>query len=352
MLANAAELSMRPLNVLLLSDDRPGHYHLSDGVAAAISRLRPVQVTRLPIQRRGWIPTRTLAQSMIAGMPPSAVLRIGYGVDARTLPAADLIVSAGGETQVPNTAIARLTSATNIFCGSLRRLPPDAFSLVISSYAKHANLPRHIVTLKPSSFDPDKMTVRRASESAAKSPPRLAGALIGGDSGQFRYHEKDWRDLLGFLQASFATHGTRWLVSNSRRSPHGVSIDLAALAQKPGGPIAEFIDVRTAGSGTLARIFEQVEVILCTEDSSTMISEAVCARLPVVGVAPRRHTFDDEERAYRDFMRDNGWSRSLPLAELSPDLFVAELARIKPLQENHLDRLAATLRERLPQLLV
>jgi hypothetical protein len=83
-----------------------------------------------------------------------------------------------------------------------------------------------------------------------------------------------------------------------------------------------------------------------------MISEAVCARLPVVGVAPRRHSFDDEERGYRDFMRDNGWSRSLPLAELTPERFVAELATIKPLRENHLDRLAATLRERLPQLFV
>ena len=49
-----------------------------------------------------------------------------------------------------------------------------------------------------------------------------------------------------------------------------------------------------------------------------MISEAVCAGLPVVGVAPRRHSFDDEERGYRDFMRDNGWSRSLLLAELTP----------------------------------
>ena len=350
MLANAAELpSMPPLNVLLISDDRPGHYHLSDGIVAAISRLRPVHVTRLPVQRRGWIPTRTLAQLMIVGMRPAAVMNFGYGIDAHALPAADLIVSAGGETQVPNAAIARVSGAANIFCGSLRRLPPDAFSLVISSYAKHANLPRHVVTLKPSSFDPDKL---KTIAGGRQIPPRLAGALIGGDSGQFRLQEKDWRELLGFLEASFTAHGTRWLVSNSRRSPHGVSNDLSALAQKPDGPIAEFIDVRTAGPGTLARVFEQVEVILCTEDSSTMISEAVCARLPVVGVAPRHHSFDDEERGYRDFMRDNGWSRSLPLAELSADLFVAELAKISPLQDNHLDLLAATLRERLPQLLV
>lgn len=346
MVANAAEPSMRPLNVLLLSDDRPGHYHLSEGVVTAISRLRPTDVTRRAVRRRGWIPTRTLAQLMIAGMRPKALLSLGYGIDAQKLPAADIIVSAGGETQVANAAIAQLTGAMNIFCGSLRRLPPEAFSLVISSYAKHASLPRHVVALKPSGFDPGRLRGTRAANSF-KGPARLAGALIGGNSGLFRFQHADWQDLLHFLQASFAAHRTRWLVSTSRRSPNGIADDLAAMARQPDGPIAEFVDYRVAGPGTLARVFEQAEVILCTEDSSTMISEAVCARLPVVGVAPRRHEFDDEERGYRDFMRENGWSRSLPLSELTPERFLAEVAQITPLRENHLDRLAATLRERL-----
>ena len=342
---------MRPLSVLLISDDRPGHYHLSEGVVAAISRLRPVKVVRLAVQRRGWIPTRTLAQLMGAGVPAGTMLRAGYGIDPKTLPDADLIVSAGGETLVPNAAIARLKNATNIFCGSLRRLPPEAFSLVVSSYAKHADIPRHIVALKPSGFDPGKLkTARIANPSGRQMPPRLAGALIGGNSGLFRYQQADWQDLLHFLQASFAAHGTRWLVSTSRRSPNGVADDLAAMACRPDSPIAEFIDFRTAGPGTLTRVFEQAEVILCTEDSSTMISEAVCACLPVVGVAPRHHSFEDKERGYRDYMRDNGWSRSLLLAELTPERFVAELGNIRPLQENHLDRLAGTLRERLPLL--
>jgi len=342
---------MRPLSVLLISDDRPGHYHLSEGVVAAISRLRPMTVSRLPVQRRGWVPTRTLAQLLGAGVPAGTMLRAGYGIDPKTLPDADLIVSAGGETLVPNAAIARLKNVTNIFCGSLRRLPPEAFSLVVSSYAKHADIPRHIVALKPSGFDPGKLRKgRTAGRFGEPTPPRLAGALIGGNSGLFRYQQSDWRDLLQFLEASFAAHGTRWLVSTSRRSPDGVANDLAALTRQQDSPIAEFIDYRTVGAGTLTRVFEQAEVILCTEDSSTMISEAVCACLPVVGVAPRHHSFEDRERGYRDYMRDNGWSRSLLLAELTPERFTAELARIRPLQENHLDRLAGRLRERLPQL--
>jgi hypothetical protein len=81
-----------------------------------------------------------------------------------------------------------------------------------------------------------------------------------------------------------------------------------------------------------------------------MLSEAVCARLPVVGVAPAEHDFKEEEREYRALMTAEGWCRSVPLATLTPDSFLAALAEVRPLAENHLDRLAAALTERLPEL--
>ena len=58
-----------------------------------------------------------------------------------------------------------------------------------------------------------------------------------------------------------------------------------------------------------------------------MISEAVSARLPVVGVAPAAHRFTDEEQDYRSFLIDNGWCRVLPIAELTPDALRARAVR-------------------------
>jgi mitochondrial fission protein ELM1 len=100
----------------------------------------------------------------------------------------------------------------------------------------------------------------------------------------------------------------------------------------------------------LPQIFAAAEVIVCTEDSSTMVSEAVSARLPVVGVAPAAHRFTDEESAYRDFLTRNNWCRVLPIAGLTPESFARTLADIEPMQENPLDALAAKLKERLPVL--
>ena len=51
---------MGPLRILHLSDDRPGHYHLAEGVIAAAGRLREVACERRVIQRRWLIPARLL----------------------------------------------------------------------------------------------------------------------------------------------------------------------------------------------------------------------------------------------------------------------------------------------------
>ena len=57
--------------------------------------------------------------------------------------------------------------------------------------------------------------------------------------------------------------------------------------------VDNFIDFRTAGPGTLPQIFAKSDAIVSTEDSSSMISEAVSARLPVIGVSPRAARFTE-----------------------------------------------------------
>lgn len=178
---------------------------------------------------------------------------------------------------------------------------------------------------------------------------KLAGLLIGGNAGPFRYRRKEWEELLAFATELSKAWGTRWLVSTSRRTPDYVADKIAELA-KDESVVARFIDYRTAGPGTLPQVFAAADVIVCTEDSSTMISEAVSARLPVVGVAPAAHRFTDEEQNYRAFLVANNWCRVLPIAGLTPASFARALAEIEPIAENPLDALAAKLKERLPQL--
>jgi mitochondrial fission protein ELM1 len=341
-----------PLKVIFLADTRPGHYHLAQGVIAALARLRPVEVTRVEVKRKWIVPTRWLRRRITAkSFFPPRMLRMAYRIDAYALPKADLVVSAGGETHMPNICVSRFFGIPSIFCGSLMRgLGPENFSLIVSSYDRDAGSDRYLVTLKPSSIDPD--ALGRPASVPRYGPdlhPRLAGFLVGGNAGPFRYRRKEWDRLLAFIVEISKAWGTRWLISTSRRTPDYVADKFAELARDE-SVVARFIDYRTQGPGTLPEVFGNAEVILCTEDSSTMISEAVSARLPVVGVAPRAHRFTDEERSYREFLMQNRWCCVLPIAELTPDAFARALSAIEPIKQNPLDALAAKLKLRLPHL--
>ncbi len=344
---------MSPLAILILSDGRPGHYHLAEGVAAAIARRRPVTVTTVALARRKAAPGRMMAAALGMGFTGGTILRLGYGLPVAQLPPARLVISAGGDTLAANVAAARHLGARNIYCGTLKHMTHGAVSLVISSYARHAGLPHHLVALKPSGIDPDRLANRtQAAPFGPDRAPACAGLLIGGPSGLFQWRDDEWTRLTDFLQASHRASGTRWIVSTSRRTPDAVADGLQRMRDEPAGPIADLIDFRFAGPGTLPGLFDRVDAILATEDSSTMLSEAVCARLPVVGVAPASHAFKDEEQEYRHLLQTEGWIRTVPLARLAPDSFLEALQHVRPLAENHLDRLAQSLAERLPDLFV
>ena len=346
---------MKPLRVFLLSDDYPGHFNFAHGVLAAMQRLRPLTLVE-ERSVRGLVSWRMRAvRPLVAGGATALrlALRLGYGIDARNIPPVDLVISGGGDTIAGNVALGRLLGVPNVFCGSLRGgLQLDQFSLVVTSYEEKTDHPRHIGTLKPSIFGPESFdrpaaTVRYGPE----NPPKRAGLLIGGDSGKFRYRRDEWPTLLSFVRALGAAWKTRWLISTSRRTPDFVADQVAELAQDS-SLVARFVDFRSAGAGTLRPIFEDAEVIVCTSDSSSMLSEAIAVHLPVVGLLPAAHGFKPQEAEYRRMMEKKGWARFLPLAGLTVERFGVALSEVRPPTENHLDLLAQRIKEKLPGVFV
>lgn len=339
---------MPPLRILFLSDGRPGHFHLAEGIVAAVARLRPVGVERVEVRRPAWMPGRILSTLLNAGVPPGMILARIYGVAGDSLPASDLVVSAGGDTLAANICAARILGVPNIFYGSLRRFAPEDFALVLTSYARNSARPNSAMTLKPSRLDPD--TLGAVAPLAGGGAPAVIGLLLGGDAGGFTYAGQDWDRLITLMVDLYRLHGTRWIVSNSRRTDQQVSDRIARLATQSGGPIVEFIDVRYAGSGTLASLFTRSDALVVTADSSSMVSEAVWTRRPVVTLAPARAQFTSDEQSYRTYLEQEGWCRPVTLAQADPQRLLQVLASVRPLAINPLDHLAALLRQRLPQL--
>ena len=212
-------------------------------------------------------------------------------------------------------------------------------------------MPPHLVTLKPCKIDPDLFgRPEHVPVFDADTPPKTAGLLLGGDTNDYKYSDAEWQAMLDFIAEQHARRGTYWMVSTSRRTPDWVG-DKIVAARAASTAISKFIDYRIAGPGTLAEIFGAADVILCTLESSTMISEAIAARLPVIGLAPKVYAITDQEAHYRRYIEGENWTRQLSLAELSVARFEALLAEIRPMSANHIDTLAQNLRSRLPHLL-
>jgi uncharacterized protein len=333
------------LPALLLSDGRPGHFNLAEGILAAAGRLRPIAITRIDVRRGRW-PGAIVAAWSNSGLAPARLLQTVYGLDAAALPPASLVVSAGAVTLGANIACARLHGASNIFYGSLRRFRPESLDLTLTSYPTLVGRPRHAFALKPSPAASAAWTARQRGRQA---PPQQIALLIGGPSGESTYTDTDW-DRLFSLIATTAGEGIRWLVSNSRRTPEPISDRLRDLARNTGSPIAQFIDVRQPDAMPLAAILAAADAVLVTDESSSMVSDAIAAGLPVLGIAPQQHALTANERDYRAHLSREGWYRALPLATLTSQAVLAALTQLTPLTADPAAALSALLAERLPQL--
>ena len=162
------------MKLLLLSDGRPGHANLSEGIVAALARNRLATIERMDVSRGRW-PGPVAALSTRSILPDERILSMIYGIEPATLPAADIVVSAGSETLAANICVARLLGAQNVFYGSLRQYRASDFTLVLTSYAQSVKAPNIVQAMKPSALDPDTIPLVQFEQS-----PRRLGLLIGG----------------------------------------------------------------------------------------------------------------------------------------------------------------------------
>lgn len=338
---------MSVLQALLLSDGRKGHTQLADGIAEAVSRLRPVSLVRLQVERGRW-PGRLLATVSNTGFGDAYLLRRVYEIDQASLPAAQLVISAGAKTLAANVACTRLLKSANIFYGSLRAFRPQSFDLVLTSYLAQATRPRHAFALKPSRVAAD---VRRSNPPLQSLiPPRVAGLLIGGPSGECVFDATDWDGLIQALTGISAQYGTQWRVTNSPRTPAGVSDRLAAMTANGDPTIQCFVDIRQPSGVDLSTLLIGCDAVVITDDSSSMISEVVASGLPALGVKPAQQTLTENEYGYRQSLMDPGWYRSISIAACSPTRFVQELSHIRTLATDPIEGLASLIAQRLPAL--
>ncbi len=292
------------LNVLVLSDARPGHFNKTKAVLLALRHHYKVcdawyeVELRLPQFRRLY--AACLNHTVESGGGVGWLRRFhkfASGDPFQMAPAPGLVLSAGGNTLYANVMLARKFKCPNVFIGGLRAMSSENFHRVIhhrplKPSPPFLHWPVTLVDISPERLRDDAEVL--AAELPAGEGP-LWGLILGGDGGGFHFTEKDLSDLADMVRTAHQKHGVRWLIVSSRRT--GVENERRLKARLDPAAIAAASWAGDGGANRYLGILGLSERLVCTEDSHMMLTEAIATGKPVLSVRPR-----NGEAANRDFL--------------------------------------------------
>jgi mitochondrial fission protein ELM1 len=253
------------------------------------------------------------------------MLGLLYGIRTDGLARPDLVIGAGRPTAAAGILLRRWFGARFVFSGYLRDYDPAEIDLMLVRIPRHASSPNQAVAPVPSAIDPDALPRPRRAVAAADLDGRRASLLLGGKGPGYRYDAAEWRHIAALVEDSAVRYGLKWSVASSRRTPDEASELIADLAARG---VIDFIDFRIAGPGSVNALFG-ADVIVVTEDSITMMAEAMAARRPVIALRPANvgpRAPADEIAA----MAEGGGLAVLPIEAATPERFVETLLSIEP----------------------
>jgi len=274
-------------------------------------------------------------------------LRLFYKMKPFPAEACDLIVSAGGKTSFANAWLAQYLGVPNVYAGSLRRLSAQLFSVVLTLEPIHAAANNLVLALPPSAIDFDELQSQgeRFLNQLGPGAQRCWTLMIGGNGAGYRYRRQDWQTLAQMMNTLARRYGIRWLLVSSRRTGkragqvlrhHLDKQILAAQSWYDEGPKFR----AEAWLGAAERIF-------VTEDSMTMLTEALYSRRPVVSVRPQHAVPTDRYERMMQGFANSGYLCRYALAELSQQPELLESRQCRFLEASPLDDLSEQLGKRL-----
>ncbi|WP_018387049.1 ELM1/GtrOC1 family putative glycosyltransferase [Ancylobacter sp. FA202] len=271
------------MKLLVLRDKKPGHFNQAEGVARAVGRLAPTEVARLDI-RPTWFAHDDVRKIVMRryGRDARYWLKSMYAIAAESLDKPDVIIGSGRPTIAAGILLSRFFGGVPfLYSGGIGGYDTREVSLMIVASPRAAGNPRSAWAPIPSIVDPaDYPAPRRLSTLADLRGAEIA-LLVGGTAYRKEWPAKEWDALIALVRAVAKEHGVRWRVTTSRRTPDEVGERLAALAGE--GVLAEFIDYRNAGPGSVRALFG-ADAVVVTEDSMSMLVEGLTAKRPVIGL--------------------------------------------------------------------
>lgn len=321
-----------PLVCWLLSDGAPGHESQSEGVLDSLAGPQQRSRVLLKVRSEFW---RRLGRVLLQlHLPlPWRLLTLAYELDIPAGAPPRLVVASGGNTLLACALIARHYGAVSVYSGTLKNYPAHSVDLVISVTPQPGNNLRLPVGPVP-----------RVVSAVAELPPgEHLVLLVGGATREYPYSPADWRALAAGMRALSARSGRRWLLTTSRRT--GTEAEDILAAELPADCIAERVFWGREPKRVLRDFLARGAQVFVTEDSLTMVGEAIWSARPVVSVGLAHAVpSDNDAEALAGFVRD-GLLQRITCATLGEARLETGRRELPPMRAN-IDRTITALLQR------
>ena len=285
------------MQVVILSDKKPGHYKQSLGI---VEKMSECQTTWLEIQfRRKWRDNLLrVFMSVFGGAPLPMSLShtllqwslIPEAYNALVqLQTADIILSTGSSVAAVNLLLARILGAKTVTCRKPSPIGTRYFDLAILPMISWRNASRKDNICRtigvPNPISPKLLDAKRKQlESELNLPdcPRI-GVLLGGTDRHETITIEDTERLSTICKAVAEKMNTQILITTSRRTPSDVTEHLVStLKHTDRCPLFITPDASSELEDPYQAILALSDLLIVTADSFSMVCEAASSGRNVI----------------------------------------------------------------------
>lgn len=282
------------MNILVIRDNKPGHYNQTEGLLLSLKELYPkcnISYSQVEIKNKL---SRKILRFLLNNFSKiftkiSNLKYVKYFYKDFDLPniIPDIIISTGGNTANINAWLTLAYKNKNILNGALRGLKENLFtgvSTVIDLGYKNQilmdtapNILTKELLIKESEIFFQKIQLNRDKEYYA--------LLIGGNGSGYRYNNDFYDNLIRLVKNISVQNNITWLITTSRRTPLEIEKKLKLELEKIS---AFFVDYNKNPQKVIIPFLGIGSIIFVTEESSSMISEAISANKPVYTIGYKK----------------------------------------------------------------
>ncbi|HEY7647076.1 MAG TPA: ELM1/GtrOC1 family putative glycosyltransferase [Hyphomicrobiales bacterium] len=277
-----------PYKIWLIDEGHAGHRVQAEGILRALGSLGvqlDIATIRCEPNLRGFL--RPAAKAIFHYLRGVSALRFASRIAQFSVPDDGLprfIISSGGRTAFVSRALSLSTGAPNVFVGNLGRFPPQWFTVVMSPV--DLKIPQSIVTgIVPNTMTPSECRDQSLIYWNNHVPKRCWTLLIGGANRNHPYNDQDWKDIAAGVNTLAQKFDIKWLITTSRRT--GAHVEQLLEAAIAPNAVEELVLFSRAPKKVVMPFLGTAEIVFVTQDSLTMLGEAVASGRPVVSLLPR-----------------------------------------------------------------